>query len=288
MASTDPLPFAGAAAPLDPSDLEAATSTLGVDVATIRAVLTVETGGAGGFLTDGSKRPRILFEAHIFGRLTGGKFNTSHPDISRASWTTGLYLGGAAEYGRLARAVDLDRRAALSAASWGLFQILGTNFQAAGFTSVENYVAAMMKGEREHLLAFCAFVKANRLTTALRARDWAAFARSYNGPSYAVNRYDEKLAAAYERFAIGEVAVQTVPSIEAATTVFEMLKVGDRGEMVRAVQQKLHAGEAQLSIDGVFGRATESAVIRFQAAHGLRTDGVVGPSTWRVLNEEAS
>jgi len=271
---------------MERADLEAAATTIGTDLATIQAVLTVETGGAGGFLTDGSKRPRILFEAHIFGRLTGGKFNLSHPDISRASWTTGLYLGGAAEYTRLLRAAELDRRAALSAASWGLFQILGTNFQTAGFTSVENFVAAMLRGEREHLLAFCSFVKATRLTAALRGKDWTAFARAYNGPSYAVNRYDEKLEAAYERFAIGEAAVHTVPSVQAATTVFDMLKVGDRGDLVRTVQTKL--GVPHLQIDGVFGRATEAAVVRFQQSKGLRPDGVVGPATWRALNEEAS
>jgi hypothetical protein len=34
----------------------------------------------------------------------------------------------------------------------------------------------------------------------LRDKDWAGFARRYNGPAYAENKYDEKLSAAYEKF----------------------------------------------------------------------------------------
>lgn len=35
---------------------------------------------------------------------------------------------------------------------------------------------------------------------ALQAKDWAEFARRYNGPAYKENRYDEKLAKAYQKF----------------------------------------------------------------------------------------
>ena len=36
--------------------------------------------------------------------------------------------------------------------------------------------------------------------TALQKKDWKAFARHYNGPAYAQNRYDEKLDKAYFSF----------------------------------------------------------------------------------------
>jgi hypothetical protein len=39
------------------------------------------------------------------------------------------------------------------------------------------------------------------MLTALQAKNWAEFAKRYNGPAYAQNRYDEKLAKAYAKFA---------------------------------------------------------------------------------------
>jgi len=35
----------------------------------------------------------------------------------------------------------------------------------------------------------------------LRKGEWAAFARGYNGTAYKLNRYDQRLAAAYARYA---------------------------------------------------------------------------------------
>ncbi|HSS57269.1 MAG TPA: peptidoglycan-binding domain-containing protein, partial [Solirubrobacteraceae bacterium] len=53
---------------------------------------------------------------------------------------------------------------------------------------------------------------------------------------------------------------------------------GDRGRSVAKLQRALHLGD-----DGVFGRGTLHAVKRFQRAHGLTADGVVGPATWSAL-----
>jgi putative chitinase len=53
-----------------------------------------------------------------------------------------------------------------------------------------------------------------------------------------------------------------------------VLRVGSRGETVRAVQAKLG-----LTADGAFGPGTERAVKAWQAANGLTADGVVGPKT---------
>jgi peptidoglycan hydrolase-like protein with peptidoglycan-binding domain len=50
------------------------------------------------------------------------------------------------------------------------------------------------------------------------------------------------------------------------------------GNAVSRLQHALH-----MPVDGEFGSATEAAVMRLQARHGLHADGVVGPATWALL-----
>jgi peptidoglycan hydrolase-like protein with peptidoglycan-binding domain len=42
---------------------------------------------------------------------------------------------------------------------------------------------------------------------------------------------------------------------------------------------------AGLEVDGEFGVFTYSAVNKFQTAHGLERDGIVGPLTWGELKK---
>lgn len=189
--------FAGAATPLAAGDVVALAATLQCEPAAIWAVCDVESAG-GGFLPD--KRPKILYEAHIFARLTQHRWDTVHPNVSAPSWNRALYgAPGPHQYDRLNAAIGLDRAAALQSASWGMFQIVGMNFAVCGFTTVEDYVAAMCDGEGAQLAAFGAFCAHEELDKALRAHDWTRFALSYNGPGEADNGYDAKLAAAYRR-----------------------------------------------------------------------------------------
>ncbi len=59
----------------------------------------------------------------------------------------------------------------------------------------------MSEDEDKHLDAFVNFVKSDKnLLKALQDKDWAAFAKSYNGPDYAKNKYDEKIKSAFDTF----------------------------------------------------------------------------------------
>jgi peptidoglycan hydrolase-like protein with peptidoglycan-binding domain len=60
---------------------------------------------------------------------------------------------------------------------------------------------------------------------------------------------------------------------------------GPAATEVRALQRHLaRAGDSPGPIDGRYGPLTERAVTRFQAAHGLRVDGIAGPRTLADLN----
>ena len=120
--------------------------------------------------------------------------------MSAPRWNQALYgAAGAHQYDRLGLAIALDRTAALEAASWGMFQILGLNFARCGFAAIEDYVAAMVEAEVPQLAAFGEFCRRGGLDRFLRARDWTRFALGYNGSAEASNAYDRKLATAYRR-----------------------------------------------------------------------------------------
>lgn len=208
--AASPLPAVCGAARLCDADYERAATALACEVAVIKAVTAVEAGAAG-FLV--SKRPKILFEAHIFSRETAHKYDATNPAISCPTWNRALYKkNGEQEYDRLLAAIALDRAAALRSASWGLFQIMGFNHRNAGYGTIDRFVSAMYESEGAHLDAFVSLLKKNRWDTALREKRWADFAKCYNGPAYAENKYDVKLKAAHDRFA-------TVTAVTAATAV---------------------------------------------------------------------
>lgn len=63
-----------------------------------------------------------------------------------------------------------------------------------------------------------------------------------------------------------------------------VLKFGMRGSDVMEIQALLRKiGYNPGTIDGIFGRGTESAVIQFQRNNGLMPDGVIGESTYNAL-----
>jgi len=182
---------------LTDADYERAAAALDCDVPAVKAVAEVESAGDG-FLTDG--RVKVLFEAAQFHK---------RPDLSQPTWegarkfyTRGSLADarGAGELKRLADAMELDRGAALASTSFGKFQIMGFNHRLCGYPEVEAFYTAMQESEARQLAAFCEFVAFNAsMHAALKAHAWAGFARAYNGPKYAENQYDLKLAKAWAR-----------------------------------------------------------------------------------------
>lgn len=58
---------------------------------------------------------------------------------------------------------------------------------------------------------------------------------------------------------------------------------GDKGPLVRLLQEALVSAGFDIRIDGDYGKGTEAAVREFQRSMGLKVDGVVGPRTASLL-----
>ncbi len=220
--------------PLTIENFKSAAAKLGVDVASVRAVASVESNGKGLF-QDG--RPAILFERHIFYRellqkrtaeernriklenptVIGDKLNAmiasgnravkiameqlvmSKPSICNPS--AGGYVGGMKEYDRLEKAKVIDSEAAHRSCSWGAFQVMGFHAEMLGFQNVFEMVEKAQT-EAGQLEIFILFIEKNpSLLKALRMKNWALFAQLYNGPAYKKNQYDLKMASAYNTYA---------------------------------------------------------------------------------------
>lgn len=246
--------------PLNDEGMDRICSTLGVTAPEVWALLTVETRGFG-FLQD--RRPQILFERHVFHRLTQGRHDSGHARVSDAR--AGGYVGGNGEYARLDNALSLDREAALQSASWGIGQVMGFNYALAGFASIDDMVAAMAKDENEQLLAMANFIKGKNLARALQRRNWASFARGYNGPEFKKNEYHMRLAAAHAKYKV------ILPDLAFRTAQAALLYLGiDPGP-----------------IDGFRGRRTRSALMQFQQRSGLPETGEPDHGTASKLLAEA-
>ena len=63
-----------------------------------------------------------------------------------------------------------------------------------------------------------------------------------------------------------------------------VLKVGNRGNTVKTMQQKLkNWGYYKGTVDGIFGNQTKEAVKYFQRRNGLVVDGIAGPKTLSAM-----
>ncbi|WP_350893123.1 N-acetylmuramidase family protein [Providencia stuartii] len=184
---------------IDDNDYLAAAEILECEVAAIKAVAMTETGSYGSyfkFQNDDDYVPTILFERHHFRKYTAGRFD-QYADISNGK--AGGYGGISTQYSKLLKAYNLDKTAALKSASWGKFQILGSNYSSAGYSTPEDFVFAMSESEKNQLNAFVNFIKSNnKLLKSIREKDWLTFAKTYNGPLQ--KGYDKKMEKNYEIF----------------------------------------------------------------------------------------
>lgn len=71
-----------------------------------------------------------------------------------------------------------------------------------------------------------------------------------------------------------------------STGGFPQLKRGSLSNYVCIAQDDLNTlGFRTNGLDGIFGAATQNAVINYQKSRGLTADGIIGCNTWRSLQE---
>ena len=255
--------FSGTASPLDFDGIQASLDVLGAEAPVLWAVIGVETSGCG-FLPD--RRVKILYERHVFSRITKRRFDAKHPSIS--SKTPGGYgAAGVHQYDRLAFAIAKNRKAGLQSCSWGVGQVMGYHAEDLGFMDVENMVARMSDTENAQFGAMAQFIKSNGLDGALRTHDWARFAAGYNGPNYRINNYDTRLAAAFAQVSRG-----ALPDLR-----------------VRAAQIYLTClGYDPHGVDGIMGRMTRAAMNDYQTAKAMPLTDFVDDATFEGLRGDCS
>lgn len=179
---------------------------LGIEVAAVKAVVEIEAGrDQGGFVEPGL--PIINFDLSQFRRLAvKHKVNLSRYRKTHAvvfNRPDAKKYGGHqyAQHARLDAASEIDRKTAVYATYWGMFQIGGANWKLCGADSYEDFVDRMCRSERDQLELFASLIEKCGYTKYLRNHNWAAFARGYNGPGYRKYNYHTRMAKAYARYA---------------------------------------------------------------------------------------
>lgn len=197
-----PVPHTG---PLTDSDYREIAEELGVEPASIRAVVEIETGKTSrGFYADGM--PIINFDLPVFRRAAARRgidleqYRESHPTVFAAPDIKRYGSQQRAQQARLDAAMTIDSIAAVESTFWGMFQIGGFNWKLCGADSRSQFIELMKRSEYDQLRLFANYMRNTGLLRHLKARNWAAFARIYNGPSYASRGYHTRMAAAYRRY----------------------------------------------------------------------------------------
>lgn len=187
------------------AELVTAANELNLDPAALMAVAEVESGGRALFEIDGHKEPAIRFEGHYFDRRLSG----AQRDYARKAGLAAPIAGKIANptqqalrWQLLDRAIAVSRKGALESTSWGLGQVMGAHWEWLGYRSVEELVAEARGNIAGQVRLMLRFIVKAGLIDNLKKHDWRGFALRYNGPAFAKNRYDVKMAAAYQRWSV--------------------------------------------------------------------------------------
>lgn len=182
---------------LTDKDFAIVAEELGVEVAAIKAVVLIEAGAKmEGFWAPGV--PVINFDRSMYKR-----YGSKAPNKAGAKGEKvpeGLTGYALREWTQLINARKANAQGANMGTFWGMFQIGGFAYKACDCENVDEFVKKMSDSEFSQLELFARFIKNTGMLEDLKNKNWAKFARKYNGASYAKRGYHTKMANAYARF----------------------------------------------------------------------------------------
>lgn len=182
---------------LSEEDFRLVADELDIEVATMKAVVQIEAGEAmKGFWAPGI--PVVNFDPSMY-KIYASKAVSKEPDKD-AKIPEGLKGYALKEWTQLTEARRKNAQGADMGTFWGMFQIGGFNYKLCGCSSIGEFVEKMSESELAQLELFAKFVKNTGMLQYLKDKNWAKFARAYNGASYAKRGYHTKMAKAYKKF----------------------------------------------------------------------------------------
>lgn len=265
---------------LSKGDIGRAAKHIGIETNVLLAFLEVESAGSG-FTNSGNLK--VLPEAHIFYRKLKGALRAKavRMGIAYPKWNPNGYRFNKAT--RFRKMIELSSKPAYLSVSYGLGQIMGFNYKAAGHDSAFELWRTANQGEYEQLIQLVNLMKSWGMDKMLtgkdftKAKSWHKAARKYNGKGFRRNKYAQKLAAAYEKHSsnIGGY-------VSSHTPVY-----ASRSESVREIQNDLVllGYEFKYGVDGRYGLETRSNVEEFQRKNGLLVDGKAGIKTIKMMKD---
>ena len=191
--------------------IERLSQEIKIEPAAAVAVLAVESGGKG-FSEIG--KVTIRFENHLFHRFWGvnnEKKYFEHFDFSKGqswkghvfrkdekdAWST-FHGDQKKEWEVLDFARTLDSTTAIMSASYGLPQVIGSNFNRIGYKSPEEMLEYFEKNIRFHILALFDFFSPEMIIN-IRKKNFTEFAADYNGRGQAA-KYGAVIKTYYDAF----------------------------------------------------------------------------------------
>lgn len=182
---------------LTDADYRKVADELGIEIATMKAVVRIEAGATlEGFWAPGV--PVINFDRSMYNKSKTTSNRRAPASMQVPPGIKSAY--GKKEWAQLIAARKVNEEKANMGTFWGMFQIGGFNYKLCGCATVNEFVLRMSYSEFEQLELFASFITNTGMVKDLKNKNWAAFARKYNGASYAKRGYHTKMASEYQKY----------------------------------------------------------------------------------------